>query len=114
MDCRAVVSAREELHPVADVDDERVRDVLDEAPLVVGREDLQGGDGLGVEDGDGAEVGVAFEPDVVRELFFFLGARVATRRLVGMQGERGDGWAGATDYFMKRTKGGNKRGERSK
>lgn len=96
MDRRAVVSAREELHPVADVDDERVRDVLDEAPLVVGREDLQGGDGLGVEDGDGAEVGVAFEPDVVRELFFFLGAWIAVRRLAGVKCERGDGWVPLT------------------
>ena len=35
---------------------ERVVDVLDPAPLSVWRQDLQGGDGLAVEDGDGSGI----------------------------------------------------------
>ena len=77
VDGRAVEAAREELHAVAGVDDERVGEVLDVLPAVGGGEDLEGGDGLGVEDGDGPEVGVAFEPDVVRFGLFVFGAGVA-------------------------------------
>ena len=78
MDSRLVVPAREELHAVTGVDDKRVRDVLDEAPDAIGGEDLECGDGLRPEDGNGAEVCVALEPDVGCLALFLVSARVAT------------------------------------
>ena len=90
MDRRAVEAPGEELERVPDVDDERVGDVPDPAPAAVWGEDLQGGDGLRPEDGEGAEVGVAFEPDVVRFGFFVFGAGVAVGVVRG--GVRGRGW----------------------
>ena len=88
MDRRAVEAPGEELERVARVDDERAGDVAHPAPGApacacacgAGEEDLQGGDGLGVEEGDGAEVGVALEPDLGRLEFLFLRSGVAVRR----------------------------------
>ena len=81
----------EELERVPGVDDERVGHVPDPAPAAVGGEDLQRGDGLRPEDGEGAEVGVAFEPDVVCFGFFVFGAGVAVGacgRMVRRSGRR--------------------------
>ena len=77
MDRRAVEAPGEELHAVACVDDKCVRDVAHPAPFAVRGEDLQRGDGLRVEDGDRAEVGVAFQPDVLGEGLFLSCAWVA-------------------------------------
>ena len=91
MDRRLVEPAREELERVAGVEDERVGDVAHPAPAAVGGEDLQRGDGLRPEDGDGAEVGVAFEPDVGGFGFFFGGAWVAAFRRRQRGGESDGG-----------------------
>ena len=77
VDRRLVVSAREELERVAGVEDERVGNVAHPAPAAVGREDLESGDRLRPEDGDSAEVGVAFQPDVLGEGLFLGCAWVA-------------------------------------
>ena len=77
MDSRLVVPAREELHSVTCVDDQRVWDVFDELPDAIGGEDLERGDGLRPKNGNRAEVCVALEPDIGRLALFFVGARVA-------------------------------------
>ena len=90
VDRRLVEPPREELERVARVEDERVGDVAHPAPAAVGGEDLQRGDGLRPEDGDGAEVGVAFEPDVGGFGFFFDGTWVTGCRAMSGEG-RDDG-----------------------
>ena len=79
---RFVEATREEFHAIARVDDERVRDVLDEAPHTVRGENLERGHGLGPEDSDSSEVGVALEPDVGRLALLLGGAGIAANKVV--------------------------------
>ena len=106
VDRRLVEAPREELHAVASVHDERVRNVLDVAPDAVRGEDLERGDGLGPKDGDSAEVGVALEPDVVGEGLFLGGAWVAGEGSQYLWDAKKTSWL-STYYFMKRTAAGH-------
>ena len=54
--------------------------MFDVTPFAIRRHDLQPADGLTPEDGDGAEVGVALEPNLGRLEFLFLRSGVAVRR----------------------------------
>ena len=100
MDSRLVVPTGEELHAVTGIDNQRVRDVLHEPPDAVGREDLERGDRLRPEDGNGAEVCVALEPDVLTVLLIFLRAWIAIMSMSAMPFEF---LSASTYYFMKRT-----------
>ena len=82
VDRRFVEAPGEEFHAIARVDHEGVRDMLHKAPYTIWGEDLECGHGLGPEDGNGSEVGVAFEPDVGRLALFLGSPRVAVSRVV--------------------------------
>jgi hypothetical protein len=77
VDGRFVVSSREELECIADVDDKGVWDVFDPTPFAVRGEDLEGGDALRPEDAYSAVICVSFEPDVLGLLFLSLSSRIA-------------------------------------